>query len=66
MITTAGYGDFTPRSTEGRIMCIMASLFGIFTFSLFIMSLNQLQELESNEIQAFNTIEIASDEFKLE
>ncbi len=42
MITTAGYGDLAPRSTEGRLMCFLASIFGIFTFSLFLVSLNQL------------------------
>ena len=47
MITTAGYGDLAPKSVMGRLTCLISCLVGVAAFSLFIVSLNSGQELDS-------------------
>lgn len=57
-ITTVGYGDFTPRTLMGRIICIIASFIGIIIFGLLITSLHSKLSMNNSENRAFNEINV--------
>ena len=38
-LTTVGYGDFTPGTTYGKLIVMVASIWGTFLISLMIISL---------------------------
>lgn len=40
MMTTVGFGDVAPETVLGRTICIAASLAGVGTISLIVMSMN--------------------------
>ncbi len=43
-MTTVGYGDFFPISNLGRIIGILACLWGVFIVSIFVVTLTNLLE----------------------
>ena len=57
-ITTVGYGDFTPRTLVGRIICVIATFFGIIVFGLIIISLHTKMAMSTREIGAYKEIKI--------
>jgi voltage-gated potassium channel Kch len=59
MITmlTIGYGDAFPKSHMGRMMGIVASGWGVFYVSLFVIALTNMLEFNSSELKAFNLLQ---------
>ena len=55
-IATIGYGDFTPRTFMGRLICILASFFGIIIFGMLIISLHSKFSMTSVETRAYTEI----------
>jgi len=43
-ITTVGYGDIVPQSTGGRLVAVLAMVFGIAVYSLVIANVTRLVE----------------------
>jgi len=43
-MATVGYGDYFPISNFGRIIGILACLWGVFIVSIFVVTLNNLLE----------------------
>ena len=59
-MTTVGYGDYTPKTIPGRILCFFLCIWGIFLMSLIVIILFQSLELNFEEKQAlvtFNKLE---------
>ena len=55
-MTTLGYGDFSPKTSEGRVIGMIACLFGVFLTSLIIISVNNLLEMTRGEQNTLNII----------
>jgi len=62
-MTTIGYGDIYPITFFGRIVVLVACVWGIFMLSLFVVSLNNITQLSKEENKAFEDI-IRADKVK--
>lgn len=55
-MTTIGYGDIYPQTHLGRLVIIVACIWGVFILSLFVVSLNNTITLTKEESKAFDQI----------
>jgi hypothetical protein len=55
-ILTVGYGDFYPQTNIGRIITMLACLWGTFLISLMVVSLTVSVEFTSQEQKAYDEI----------
>ena len=53
-LTTIGYGDTVPYTVLGRILIMIASIWGTFLISLIIASVASVFSLKRNELKAFH------------
>lgn len=51
-MTTVGYGDFYPKTTFGRILTIIISIWGIFIVSMMVVVLSNFLALNMSEKRA--------------
>ena len=51
-----GYGDFYPRTTAGRVVIFLCSLFGVIVVSVAVVSVTNMLEMSRVENKAFTTI----------
>ena len=65
MTTTVGYGDLAPRTNEGRLLSIFAVIWGIMSFSLFIVTINNSFKLEGHDEIIYESIVVANEESEL-
>ena len=67
-VTTVGYGDVAPRTSLGRLFCIVAAMLGSFFTSLFVIAISDYFSMELKERNAVYTIKRKVDlsEHKLE
>lgn len=65
MTTTVGYGDLAPVTTIGRSICLFASIWGVSSFSLFILTINNGSSLNDDESEVYDAIVIANQEHVL-
>jgi potassium intermediate/small conductance calcium-activated channel subfamily N protein 2 len=52
-MTTVGYGDFTPSSTLGRFIGIIACICGVFLISMLIVTITNVLEFQGTEQSVF-------------
>ncbi len=52
-ILTVGYGDYYPRTSLGRVIAVVACLWGTFLVSMMVVSLTLSVEFSSQEEQAY-------------
>lgn len=52
-VTTVGYGDYFPISNCGRVVGILACLWGTFVVSIFVVTLNNLLEFSQQEMKSY-------------
>lgn len=62
-MATIGYGDIYPVTMIGRIVIIVACIWGIFLLSMFVVTLNNISQLTKEEQEAYEEI-IRSDKIK--
>lgn len=55
-MATVGYGDFFPISNCGRIIGILACLWGVFIVSIFVVTLNKVLDLNEGEKKSFEIL----------
>lgn len=55
-MTTIGYGDIYPQTHLGRLVIIIACIWGVFILSLFVVALNNTITLSKEESKAFEQI----------
>jgi hypothetical protein len=55
-MTTVGYGDFFPISNLGRIIGILACLWGVFIVSIFVVTLTNLLEFTKQEGKSYEIL----------
>lgn len=55
-MATVGYGDFFPISNFGRIIGIIACLWGVFIVSIFVVTLNNLLEFSKQEEKSYEIL----------
>jgi voltage-gated potassium channel len=55
-MTTIGYGDYYPISSFGRIIGVLCCLWGVFTVSMSVATLNSLLLFSEGEKKAFNIL----------
>lgn len=55
-MATIGYGDIYPITFMGRVVVIIACIWGIFILSLFVVSLNNIIQLSKEETLAYEEI----------
>ena len=55
-MTTIGYGDIYPQTHLGRLVIIVACIWGVFILSLFVVALNNTITLTKEEAKAFEQI----------
>ena len=58
-ITTVGYGDFVPHSTEGKYVMMIAALAGAVMISLFVLVTTSIFQLSKDEINVFRKVNLA-------
>ena len=56
-LTTVGYGDITPQTRTGRIIAIIAAVWGIILISFVVTCCSNLIELRKNEVEAIDRID---------
>eukprot|EP00357_Protocruzia_adherens_P011713 CAMPEP_0114990140 /NCGR_PEP_ID=MMETSP0216-20121206/10613_1 /TAXON_ID=223996 /ORGANISM="Protocruzia adherens, Strain Boccale" /LENGTH=459 /DNA_ID=CAMNT_0002353247 /DNA_START=259 /DNA_END=1638 /DNA_ORIENTATION=+ len=64
-MTSVGFGDYYPTTHVGRIMGILASIFGTFIVSLMVVSLTISSEFTPQEKKAYERIKEQEDVIKL-
>ena len=55
-IFTVGYGDYYPHTHFGRIITIIACLWGTFLVSLMVVAITNSMELSPQQLTAYNEI----------
>ncbi len=55
-MTTIGYGDIYPQTHLGRLVIIVACIWGVFILSLFVVALNNTITLSKEESKAYEQI----------
>ena len=55
-LTTVGYGDFKPGTTYGKLIVMVASIWGTFLISLMIISLQQVLDMSLPQKKAFHNL----------
>ena len=55
-IFTVGYGDYYPHTHFGRIISIIACLWGTFLVSLMVVAITNSMELSLQQLKAYNAI----------
>ncbi len=55
-MTTVGYGDFYPSSDAGRLIGIIACIFGVFIISMFMLTISNELTLSGNDETVFSII----------
>lgn len=55
-MATVGYGDYFPISNCGRIIGILACLWGVFIVSIFVVTLNNLLEFSKQEGKSYEIL----------
>lgn len=55
-MTTVGYGDIYPTTYFGRLIAVLACIFGTFTISMLVVFLNNLISFDEVEKVIFNSI----------
>jgi hypothetical protein len=48
-LTEVGYGDIYPKTNLGRVVCIIACIWGVFILSLFVVALTNTTEFTQKE-----------------
>lgn len=56
-ITTVGYGDLTPQTATGRVIAVVAAVWGIVLISFIVTCCSNLIELSDNEVDAIDRID---------
>jgi len=51
-----GYGDFYPRTTFGRTVIVICCVYGVWVFSLVVVTITNTHELSKVEQKAFLVI----------
>jgi hypothetical protein len=57
-LTTVGFGDFTPKTYGGKVIIIIASLWGAFMISLLVLSVSSTFDLKENQLNALRHIKV--------
>lgn len=55
-MTTIGYGDIYPSTHLGRLVTIIAGIWGVFVLSLFVVTLNNITQLTKKEHNSYEEI----------
>jgi len=55
-MTTVGYGDITPKSHLGRLICVIACITGMVFVSLSVVSMTVISEFNEEEKKAYSLI----------
>lgn len=64
-LSTIGYGDYSPSSLEGRIVIMMASIWGAILLSLFVTVVSGLFDMSSDEQKAIELVDISREAVKV-
>jgi len=51
--TTVGYGDYVPLSHIGRMISVTSAVYGLFMYSMIIITVNDKVRLNDREIMIF-------------
>ena len=54
--TKVGYGDIYPRTHFGRLVILIACIWGVFILSLFVVTLNNTTQLSKEEAKVLQLI----------
>ena len=68
-MTSVGYGDLAPATSFGRLISVLAGLWGVFLFSLMVVSLSNSTEFTKNQAKVIylfcpSFIKVISDDFR--
>lgn len=55
-MTTVGYGDFFPKTHQGRFIAVLSCIWGIFLISLMVVTLTNFLLFTNEESRSFNYI----------
>ena len=55
-MSTVGYGDIYPKTSLGRIFGCMSIIFGIFLFSVLVVTLHKNLEMSSEEGSSYTVL----------
>ena len=56
-ITTVGYGDISPNTEPGKIVAMVAALWGAILTSLIVVTVQSIFDLPLNQLKALKHIE---------
>jgi hypothetical protein len=62
---TIGYGDITPLTTAGKVICTIAGIWGTFISSLLVVCLYGLLDLSNDQFEVFTHIVKSREAIKL-
>jgi voltage-gated potassium channel len=58
-VTTVGYGDIHPRTDPGKLICILAALWGAIMISLLVVTTTTIFDLEGQQLKAMRHINLS-------
>lgn len=57
-VTTVGYGDITPFTIPGKVICILAALWGATMISLLVLTTSSFFDLDNKQLKAMRHINL--------
>jgi hypothetical protein len=55
-MTTAGFGDYFPKTLPGRVVCVLSAFTGIISNSLMISAISAYFAMYMNELRSYLTL----------
>ena len=60
-LSTIGYGDYPPSTVMGRVVIMIATVWGAVLLSLFVTVVSGLFEMSKNENDAINSVDLSKE-----
>lgn len=58
-LTTIGYGDYFPKTTEGRLVTMIAAVWGAVLISLFVSATQDIFFMKEQEYNAIDLVDMS-------
>jgi hypothetical protein len=59
-ITTVGFGEIRPYTVPGKIICMLAAIWGATMISLLVLTTSSFFDLETQQLKAMRHINLTS------
>lgn len=64
-LSTIGYGDYSPSTVSGRVVIMIATVWGAVLLSLFVTVISGLFEMSKSEQAAIDIVDLSKEAVKV-